>query len=59
MLAAMEEAGLADDDAVLAESIRRYWLHFFGFFELTATQRRELRALALRQGAGALVTTRV
>ena len=42
MLAAMDEVGLGGE-----VSIRRYWLHFFGFFELTLAQRRELRALAL------------
>eukprot|EP00322_Chrysochromulina_rotalis_P016166 CAMPEP_0115862460 /NCGR_PEP_ID=MMETSP0287-20121206/18185_1 /TAXON_ID=412157 /ORGANISM="Chrysochromulina rotalis, Strain UIO044" /LENGTH=211 /DNA_ID=CAMNT_0003316877 /DNA_START=198 /DNA_END=833 /DNA_ORIENTATION=+ len=47
MLAAMEEVGLRRaSEAALAESICRYWLHFFGFFEMTVDQRRELRALA-------------
>ena len=44
MLAAMEEVGFEDD---VAESIRRYWLHFFGFFEMTVAERLELRTLAL------------
>jgi len=48
MLAAMEEVGLGRrSNAALAESIGRYWLHFFGFFEMTGEQRRELRGLAL------------
>ena len=46
MLAAMDEVGIAADDAVLRDSIKRYWLHFFGFFQLTAEQRRELKAVA-------------
>ena len=46
MLAAMQEVGLAEDPMV-AQSIKRYWLHFFGFFEMSVEQRQELRALAL------------
>lgn len=46
MLAAMEEAKLGADDPAVALSVRRYWLHFFGFFEVTVDERRELRALA-------------
>jgi len=31
----------------VAESVKRYWLHFFSFFELSVQDRRELRAMAL------------
>lgn len=48
MMAAMEEVGLIDDDDLpLAQSIRRYWLHFFGFFELSVEERRRLKSIAL------------
>ena len=52
MLAATDEVSRAGNGAVgdVSGSLARYWLHFFGFFPLTAEQRRELRALALGDG---------
>ena len=48
MLAATEEVCMGGHPAVgEEESIARYWLHFFGFFPMSADQRRELRMLAL------------
>ena len=47
MMAAMQEVGIGSDDAAVAESVPRYWLHFFGFFALSEAERQELRRLAL------------
>lgn len=48
MLAAMDEVCMGGHPAIgESESIARYWLHFFGFFPLSADERRKLRMLAL------------
>ena len=48
MLAAADEVCMGGHPAIGASaSLPRYWLHFFGFFPLSAEQRRSLRMLAL------------
>ena len=36
----------AAGEAELRDTVARYWLHFFGFFEMSAADRRALRELA-------------
>ena len=49
MVAAMAEVEVG---GLVAESIGRYWLHFFGFFEMSVAERLELRAIALPSSPG-------